>query len=188
MKNEPGFALSMHIRYDRERGILQFDQLGAIEALATKFRVMDLKPKSMPITQNVDLPKRKEASVDQIEYLSIIGSCLHIAQVSRPDIAYAVGVLSRHSATPGVEHMEAALNLVNYLYYTRRLFIQYERSEDGNNPQIYERGSPVERAKTIEERLVASEPEASQTHQTSTPMPITLETPTPGEAHLAAFA
>ena len=160
-KDEPGFALSMHIRYDRERGILQFDQLGAIEALAAKFRVMDSKPKSMPITQHVDLPKRKEASVDQIEYLSIIGSCLHIAQVSRPDIAYAVGVLSRHSATPGVEHMEAALNLVNYLYYTKRLFIQYERSEDGNNPQIYERGSPIEKAKTIEERLVASEPEAS---------------------------
>ena len=162
-KDEPGFALSMHIRYDRERGILQFDQLGAIEALAAKFRVMDLKPKSMPITQNVILPKHKDASeyVDPIEYLSIIGSCLHIAQVSRPDIAYAVGVLSRHSATPGVEHMEAALNLVNYLYYTRQLYIQYERSEDGNNPEIYERGSPIERAKTIEERLVASEPEAS---------------------------
>ena len=39
--------------------------------------------------------------------------------------------------------MEAALNLVNYLYYTRQLFIQYERSEDGNNPEIYEIIEPI---------------------------------------------
>ena len=156
--DSPGLVLSMNIRYDRERGILQFDQLNSIEAIAAKYSVMDLPRKSMPITPTVELLKQPKATVDQIEYLSIVGSCLHIAQVSRPDISFAVGVLSRHSATPGAAHMDAAINLVNYLYFTKDLYIQYTRGERGNDPAIFEKGSEV---KTIEERLVASKPSPS---------------------------
>ncbi len=76
----------------------------------------------MPITSAVDLPKLAEAEVDPNEYLSIIGPCLHISQVSRPDISYAVGVLSIHSSTPGQQHMDAAINLVCYLYHTQDMF------------------------------------------------------------------
>jgi len=155
----PGLLLSMNLRYDRARGILQFDQQNSIDALAKKYNVMDLPRRSMPITPSVNLPKQTTATVDQSEYLSIVGSCLHLAQVSRPDIAYAVGVLSRHSATPGREHMDAAINLVNYLYHTKDMFIQYTRSDRGNDPQIYEKGSAV--TKTMDERLVASTPAAS---------------------------
>jgi hypothetical protein len=115
--DSPGLVLSMHVRYDREHGVLQFDQRAAIEALAARFNVIDLKPKSLPITTTTELPKLSKAEVDPIEYLSVIGSCLHLAQVSRPDVAYAVGVLSRHSATPGHVHMDAAINLVNYLFH-----------------------------------------------------------------------
>ena len=49
----PGLVLSMHVRYDRERGILQFDQRSAIESLAKRYNVMDLKPISRPITSTV---------------------------------------------------------------------------------------------------------------------------------------
>ena len=82
----------------------------------------------MPITSAVVLPKLAVAEVNSNEYLSIIGSCLHISQVSRPDIAYAAGVSSRHSSTPGQQHMEAAINLVCYLYHTQNLFVQYTRT------------------------------------------------------------
>ena len=152
----PGLVLSMHVRYDREQGVLQFDQRAAIEALAARFSVIDLKPKSLPITTTTELPKLSKAEVDPIEYLSVIGSCLHLAQVSRPDVAYAVGVLSRHSATPGHVHMDAAINLVNYLYNSRNLFIQYTRTDRGNEPAVYQKDWSVR--KSIEERLKASKP------------------------------
>jgi hypothetical protein len=112
----------------------------------------------MPITPAVDLPKLAVAEVDPNEYLSIIGSCLHISQVSRPDIAYAVGVLSRHSSTPGQQHMDAAINLVCYLYHTQDLFIQYTRAPNGNDPHVYEKD--WSQRKSIEERLRATKPEA----------------------------
>ena len=101
--DNPGLLLSMQVRYDKKGGVLQFDQKRAIEALAEKLNVNKAADAmSLPISSSVQLPKLSKAEVSSTDYLSIIGSCLHICQVSRPDSAYAVGVLSRHSATPGV--------------------------------------------------------------------------------------
>ena len=162
---EPGRILSMQVKYDIVKGILEFNQMEAIEALAKKFGVEKRKPRSLPIDPNIDLPKLKTAEVNTTDYMSIIGSCLHIAQVSRPDISYAMGVLSRHSATPGVQHMEAALDLVSYLLKTKHLFIGYRRDKDDlNKPVVYEKSQwagdikPTPKKLSIEERLVASTP------------------------------
>ena len=52
--------------------------------------------------------------------------------------------------------MNAAMNLVNYLYNTRHLVIQYTRSELGNNPEVFEKDWSI--SKSMEERLRASTP------------------------------
>ena len=141
---KPGLLLSMQVSYDRTHGVLRFNQQRSIEALAAKFELNDLKlAKLLPIAPDTELPKlavAEDPSFPSI-YLSIVGSCLHICQVSRPDCAYAIGVLSRHSATPGVVHMEAAKDLVKYLYTTRHLCIEYRstNSTTANSPQVYER-------------------------------------------------
>ncbi len=52
--------------------------------------------------------------------------------------------------------MNAAINLVNYLYNTRHLVIRYKRNDKGNDPEIFEKEwSP---SKSMEERLRASKP------------------------------
>ena len=152
----------MNVRYSRTEGILQFDQRQAIERLAQKLRVTSLPPRTLPIAPDSDLPKLKATEVEVNKYLSILGSCLHITQVSRPDIAFAVGLLSRHAATPGEVHLRAALDLVKYLYSTRQMYIQYKRdmsADGGNIPQVFGKGWKDDR--TIEERLVATTPDVS---------------------------
>jgi len=52
--------------------------------------------------------------------------------------------------------MDAAINLVNYLYNSRNLFIQYTRSDRGNEPAVFQKDWSVR--KSIEERLKASKP------------------------------
>jgi hypothetical protein len=154
--DDPGLVLSMNVRYNKDEGKLQLDQQQSIDLLAKKFKMTDQsKIKSLPLPSEFNLPKLKTAEVSQKEYLSIIGSCLHISQVSRPDIAFAVGVLSRHSATPGKVHMEAALNLVSYLYNTKHFCIQYDKNISNNQVVMYENAS---KKKSIEERLKASVP------------------------------
>ena len=142
----PGLLLSMNVYYDRARGELRVDQSTAIKLLHRKLKLDEnTGRRTLPISADADLPKLDAPEVSVNEYLSIIGSCLHISMVSRPDIAYAVGVLARHSSAPGKRHMEAAKDLVKYLYNTINLQIVYTRSAtDDNVPFIYERGSPVQ--------------------------------------------
>jgi hypothetical protein len=143
----PGLLLSMHVRYDQKAGILQFDQKSAIEALAKKFGHDKVRTancaRSLPFPSSVHLEKLDTPGdpKDCSEFLSIVGSCLHLAQVSRPDISFAVGVLCRHAATPGKQHMKAAHDLIKYLYHSREWCIQYTRttSPTANSPCIIER-------------------------------------------------
>ena len=55
--------------------------------------------------------------------------------------------------------MEAAINLVTYLYYSKNLFIQYTRGSKGNDPELFEK--EWSHRKSIEERLRASKPESA---------------------------
>jgi len=56
--DKPGLLLSMHVRYDRDRGLLQFDQQRAIDSLAQKFNVNGPKDgKTLPIYADKLLPK-----------------------------------------------------------------------------------------------------------------------------------
>ena len=67
-------------------------------------------------------------------YLSAVGSLLHIAQLTRPDIAYAVGVCSRHSSAFGPSHVRAVQRVIKYLYHTRHHGIIYRHHSHASDP------------------------------------------------------
>ena len=52
-------------------------------------------------------------------YCALIGSLLYIANTTRPDIALAVGVLSRFRCTPTTSHWNEALKVLRYLKDTK---------------------------------------------------------------------
>ena len=116
------------------------------------------KIRRLLIIDNHELPKLDKEEVPQVEYLSVIDSCMHIAKVPRPDISYAIDVFSRHSSKPGQVHMAAAQDLVKYLYGSRELQIEYKRQKrDGNVPIVFEKGEEVPE-RTLDSRLQASTP------------------------------
>ena len=138
------FILSMAIRRDREAGTLTLNQQQAIEKIAEK---MEITNKNSIDTAMVATPLVKLAepetdpSVVNWPYLETVGSLLHISQCTRPDIAYAVGSLARHSTTLGKQHIRAAKRCVQYLYNTRELCIRYSADHDNNDvnePEVYE--------------------------------------------------
>ena len=45
--------------------------------------------------------------VDTVQYQSMVGSLLHAARATRPDIAHAVGVISKFNATLTQAHLTA---------------------------------------------------------------------------------
>lgn len=78
----------------------------------------------------------------QFDYLSVVGSLMHIANSVRFDIATAVNMLASHSSSPTVQCVNAAKRVLKYLYNTKSLGIAYLRSGDHINvPLIFEHAS-----------------------------------------------
>lgn len=63
--------------------------------------------------------------MSKIPYRELIGSLLFIAQISRPDISFAVNLLSRFNGNPGAAHWKAAKRTLRYLSGTKELELIY---------------------------------------------------------------
>jgi len=63
-------------------------------------------------------------------YLELIGSLQYLATTTRPDIAQAVGVLSRFRGQPTTAHWNGAIRVLRYLNCTKEMGITYTKSGD----------------------------------------------------------
>ena len=127
------WLLGMAIQQDLEAGFIRMDMETAItklaEGLLTKEELAKASSIQHPMLSTSQLPKLSEAeiNVSEFDYLSVVGSLLHIANCVRCDISFAVGVLSRHGMHPGKAHVRACKRVVQYLFNTRALGITYRR-------------------------------------------------------------
>ena len=99
-----------------------------------KYRQTEAKPVSTPADLNVKLQKEDGFSrpVDATSYQSMVGSLLYAAIATRPDIAQAVGVVSKFCANPTQNHLTAAKRILRYLKATAYLGLSYKKCADGN--------------------------------------------------------
>ena len=67
-----------------------------------------------------------EEAFDQQLYQSVVGSLMYLATCTRPDIAYAVGMLARFASKPNRSHWTAAKRVLRYLRGTDNLGILYK--------------------------------------------------------------
>lgn len=106
-----------------------------------------------PLTKNAT----REVPASEFDYLSVVGSLLHLANCVRCDIAFAVGCLARFSMTPGKSHVKAVKRVVQYLYNTKSMGITYYRDAPNDHTEnedqtfkIYENGlHPLDQTKSV---------------------------------------
>jgi hypothetical protein len=67
-----------------------------------------------------------------IPYLEAVGSLMYLSQGTRPDIAYAVGVVSQFSKNPGPSHWKAVTRIFRYLRGTSSYRLAFGPSTSGN--------------------------------------------------------
>ena len=58
-----------------------------------------------------------------------VGSLMYAQTCTRPDIAFAVGLLGRYQSNPGIEHWKAAKKVMRYLKGTLDHMLIYRRSD-----------------------------------------------------------
>ena len=138
------FLLGMEITQDIDKGTVHFNSELMITKLAHGVLTKEELTKSADVTYPMLVTPLQKLLIrtvptEQFDFLSVVGSLLHIANCVRCDVALAVGILARHSATPGPQHVNAVKRVVMYLYNTRSLGITYSRiSSQPNVPVIYE--------------------------------------------------
>ncbi|XP_062105110.1 secreted RxLR effector protein 161-like [Humulus lupulus] len=62
----------------------------------------------------------------KVPYASAVGSLMYAMLCTRPDICYAVGVVSRYQSNPGPEHWIAVKHILKYLRRTRDYMLVYK--------------------------------------------------------------
>ena len=108
-----------------EQGMTQ-----AIEALGSKFKLIDCKSVATPMEHKAVLSPCSQEEIEKgellnkagiQEYQSKVGSCMHLATHVRDDIAFSTKECSRHMQNPGKKHMVAVNRIIKYLVSTKDL-------------------------------------------------------------------
>jgi hypothetical protein len=91
---------------------------------------MDCNSVKTPAIAGMKLHIRKEGepTANANLYRQMVGSMMHAAVYTRPDIAFVANKLSQYDADPSAAHMHAAKHLLRYLKGSIDLGITYSAS------------------------------------------------------------
>lgn len=106
-------------------------------AVLERYQMTNCRPASTPLPAGLKLYRATDEEVESFlklkcSYRGVVGSLMYLAQCTRPDLSFAVGLLSQHLERPGMLQWEAATHVLRYLKGTVNLGITY----DGNHTSV----------------------------------------------------
>ncbi|GKC45228.1 zinc finger, CCHC-type containing protein, partial [Tanacetum coccineum] len=113
------------IKIKRENKGIVITQSHYIEKILKKFNREDCSPVSTPMDPIEKLKPNTGRPVDQLEYSRAIGCFMYAVTSTRPDIAYAVGRLSRFTSNPSRQHWHVITRVFKYLKGTMNYGLSY---------------------------------------------------------------
>ncbi|KNZ45087.1 hypothetical protein VP01_84g2 [Puccinia sorghi] len=138
--HDPNTILGM--KFEKVNNKIKLSLPNHIEHGLEELGLVDCKISSTPLTPNLKL---RDASDEDharfrklnINYRSAIGLLNHIAQLTRPDISFAVSSLARYSVKPGMTHWHEVKKVWQYLKGTMDLKLTLEIKEPAELLNIY---------------------------------------------------
>ncbi|GJT03628.1 zinc finger, CCHC-type containing protein [Tanacetum coccineum] len=125
MKDMGEADIILGIKIKRENKGIVITQSHYIEKILKKFNREDCSPVSTPMDPVEKLKPNTGKPVDQLEYSRAIGCLMYAMTSTRPDIAYAVGRLSRFTSNPSRQHWKAITRVFKYLRGTKDYGLSY---------------------------------------------------------------
>lgn len=117
--------VGVEFKRDRVNKKIFINQKNYINKLINKFNMSECKTASTPADCNVILQKNQEEEKINFPYRQAVGSLMFASIVSRPDISYSVGAVSRYLENPGSTHVNAVKRIIRYLKGTNNYGIEY---------------------------------------------------------------
>ncbi|KAL5863382.1 hypothetical protein ACOSQ3_000896 [Xanthoceras sorbifolium] len=114
--------LGMRITRNRQNRRIWLSQERYVEKVLERFNMSKAKSVSSPLASHFKLnasqcpsSKEEKSEMSKVPYASVVGSLMYAMVCTRPDIAHAVGVVSRFLSNPGKEHWTAVKWILRYL-------------------------------------------------------------------------
>lgn len=133
---ESKWILGMAIKRDRKARTITLDQEVYIAKLLERFGMDKCRtaatPEESPSKLKPKLGKERgevalDGTADRQRYMEMVGGLLYAAISTRPDIAHAVHVLTKHMQQPLRRHEVAAERVMRYLAGTREMGLKFGR-------------------------------------------------------------
>jgi hypothetical protein len=116
-----------------------FSQETYVQELLKKFGMENCKPSKTPITEALvpSESKMQDPKVaNKYPYRELLGSLMFLMTQTRPDIAYAVGMLSRFGNNYTEEHWIAAKRVLRYLKATANYCLSSKLNRESGKATI----------------------------------------------------
>ncbi|KAL0427816.1 UNVERIFIED_CONTAM: Retrovirus-related Pol polyprotein from transposon TNT 1-94 [Sesamum latifolium] len=129
---EAEYILGVKIHQDRSKKLLSLSQETYIKRIIEQFCMHNANPVDTPMDESCVLskelcPKTEEENkcMAKISYASVVGSLMYAMMCTRPDLCFAVGMVSRYQSNPGPDHWVAVKRILRYLKGTCDLVLCY---------------------------------------------------------------
>lgn len=128
MKNLGGLKYFLGIEVARSnRGIFLSQRKYVLDLLA-EVGMLDCKPIDTPMAQNDKLGEfQHQVPTNKERYQRLVGKLIYLSH-TRPDIAYAVSVVSQYMHNPSKDHMDAVIRILRYLKSAPGRGIMYSKN------------------------------------------------------------
>ena len=129
---EADYILGIKLLRDRKNKMLALSQTLYIDKIIARFSMENSKKGTLPFRHGVHLSKEQspktleqEERMSRMLFASAVGSLMYAMLCTRPDICYAVGIVSRYQSDPGEEQWIALKHILKYLRRTRNYMLVY---------------------------------------------------------------
>jgi hypothetical protein len=122
--------VGIDVTRDRASRKIYLSQQDYITKIIGTFNMESCAPKDVPADPNVRLikPTNCQSLLTEVPYREAVGSLLYLALMTRPDISFAVGLVSRYSEKHDQTHWNAVRRIISYLKGTQLFGICYDGS------------------------------------------------------------
>ena len=128
------YYLGTVVKYDRNVGIMKFNQIKSINKLLQDFRMEDCKGARTPMEKGLQLSEASSNETSTNPYRELLGRLMYLMLSVRPDLCYPVGYLGRFQQNPSEQHWLALKRVLRYLKESLQLELEFRKVE--NSPKL----------------------------------------------------
>lgn len=131
------WVLGIEVKRDRKDKKIYLNQSLYVRKMLEAYFMEEITPRNTPAEEGYYLSKsmspqtdRQERRMGDVPYANAIGKLLYLTRCTRPDIALAVGAVSRYMRNPGTAHWKAVKRIFAYLIKTADHCLMIDGNEE----------------------------------------------------------